>query len=169
MLDGRSEISIRKAKQADATQLAEVFRDSWHSAYRGIIPHVHLENMIRRRNADWWRRAFRTGDSLLVLEFDGRVRGYATFGAARGRRSDRGEIFELYLSPDYQGLGFGEHLFEASRAKLDESGLKGLIVWALAANEQAQDFYWRRGGRPIATVRELIGGERLEKIAFGWA
>ena len=46
--------------------------------------------------------------------------------------------------------------------------LNGLIVWALLDNTAACDFYWRRGGRPIASAFTRIGGERLEKVAFAW-
>ena len=41
-----------------------------------------------------------------------------------------------------------------------------LIVWSLADNQGALDFYWRRGGRPVAETVELIGGAKLKKIAF---
>ena len=30
------------------------------------------------------------------------------------------------------------------------------------------DFYWRRGGRPVASAFTKIGGARLEKVAFTW-
>ena len=46
--------------------------------------------------------------------------------------------------------------------------LSGLIVWALLDNTPACDFYWRRGGRPVASTFTKIGGERLEKVAFAW-
>ena len=46
--------------------------------------------------------------------------------------------------------------------------LNGLIVWALLENTAACDFYWRRGGRPIASAFTKIGGARLEKVAFAW-
>ena len=39
---------------------------------------------------------------------------------------------------------------------------------ALADNAGAIEFYWRRGGKPIAEVTELIGGAKLKKIAFEW-
>ena len=42
------------------------------------------------------------------------------------------------------------------------------IVWALLDNPAACDFYWRRGGRPVANAFTRIGGERLEKVAFAW-
>jgi GNAT superfamily N-acetyltransferase len=162
-------VKVRKGKLADAKSVAETFRQSWIQAYRGIIPHVHLENMIRRRGAEWWSSIIRSGDSLVVLEKAGTIIGYATLGFARTRGPYQGEIYELYIMPVYQGLGLGEHLFEACRANLDERRLKGLIVWALAENSMATDFYWRRGGRPVKQAFETIGGQKLEKIAFTWS
>ncbi len=169
MLGWRSEVRVRTGKLADASALAEVFRSSWQGAYRGIIPHLHLENMIRRRGTQWWMSTLRSGETLLVLEVKGKIAGYATLGTARGKGAYRGEIYEIYLAPVYQGLGLGEHLFEACRNRLDERGLKGLVIWALTENTQATDFYWRRGGRPVAKIREQIGGAKLEKIAFAWS
>ena len=168
MLESSAQVRIRRGKPSDAKALAAVFRDSWQLAYQAIIPHLHLESMIRRRGPEWWASAIRTGDNLLVLEVDRKVVGYATWGLARARGPCQGEIYELYLAPTYQGLGFGEHLFEACRHAIDQRKLKGLICWALAENTTAIGFYWRRGGRPIAQTFENIGGERLEKIAFGW-
>jgi ribosomal protein S18 acetylase RimI-like enzyme len=169
MLGSRSEIKIRKGKLADAKSLADTFRQSWIQAYRGIIPHLHLQNMIGRRGPEWWSGVVRGGDSLLVLEHAGKVAGYATIGFARTRGPYQGEIYELYVSPTYQGIGLGEHLFEACRYGLDQRRLRGLIVWALVDNTMATDFYWRRGGRPVGQTFELIGGAKLEKIAFGWS
>lgn len=168
MLQARSDVRVRKGAQRDAATLAEVFRQSWELAYRGIIPHLHLESMIRRRDKAWWQNATRGSDGLLVLDVAGVTAGYVTFGRARGRTKYQGEIYELYLSPSYQGLGFGEHLFEAARHALDERRLNGLVVWALTANTVAGDFYWRRGGRPIGKSHDKVGGLKLEKIAYGW-
>ncbi len=168
MLSASSKVRVRRAKLSDATVLSETFRSSWALAYRGIIPHLHLESIIRRRGVAWWRNSIRGEETILVLEVSGKVAGYATCGIARSKRQQRGEIYELYLAPVYQGLGFGEHLFEACRASLDQMNVNGLVVWALAANDGAIAFYWKRGGRPIAVTRERFGTTRLEKIAFTW-
>lgn len=169
MLGSSSTVRVRPGKLADAAGLADVFQDSWRHAYRGIIPHLHLESMIARRGRDWWVNALRADESVLVLELpDGRLAGYATCGIARARGMYEGEIYELYIRTDCQGLGFGERLFEACRATLDRRHLSGLVVWALSENTPASDFYWRRGGRPIARSWDRIGTARLEKIAFGW-
>ena len=168
MLQSRTEIRVRKGTQRDAALLADLFREAWELAYRGVIPHLHLESMIRRRDKRWWQNATKGSDGLLVLEVAGKLAGYVTFGRARGRGKVQGEIYELYLAPVYQGLGFGEHLFEAARHALDERRLNGLVVWALADNEAAGSFYWRRGGRPTAKIVDSVGGVKLAKIGYTW-
>lgn len=169
MIGSRSHVRVRRGKLADAKPLAGVFRESWQLAYRGIIPHLHLETMIRRRSSDWWRAMIRSGDTLFVLEVAGQVAGYATCGVARTRGAQQGEIYEIYLAPAYQGVGLGEYLFEACRHALDMRRLDGLVVWALADNEAAIDFYWRRGGRQVAQRADKIGGAKLAKLAFAWS
>jgi GNAT superfamily N-acetyltransferase len=168
MLGSHAKVRVRGGVAADAKALSRIFKDSWLLAYRGIIPHLHLDSMIRQRTPDWWRDTMKGGDGTLVLETGGTVAGYATLGASRHRGSYQGEIYELYLDPVYQGLGLGEHLFEGCRHALDMRKLNGLIVWALIDNTAACDFYWRRGGRPIASAFTRIGGARLEKVAFAW-
>lgn len=169
MLGSSTTLRIRKGRPADAAALADIFRDSWQSTYRGIIPSLHLETMIRKRGTEWWAAALKSGDTIYVVEIAGKPAGYATCGPARARGPFEGEIYELYLAPVYQGLGFGEHLFEACRGALDERRHRGLIVWALSANTPAIDFYWRRGGRPHGRAFDRIGGAKLEKIALVWA
>ena len=171
MLGSSSHIVVRRGRASDAKALAEIFRDSWRLAYAGVIPHQHLENMIQRRGPKWWTSAVRSRESLLVLSLAREVVGYATLGLSRTRGrigKAEGEIYEIYLSPIHQGLGLGEHLFEGSRHMLEIRGHAGLIVWSLADNPAAIDFYWRRGGRPIAETTENIGGAKLKKIAFEW-
>jgi ribosomal protein S18 acetylase RimI-like enzyme len=161
-------VRIRSARAADAKGLARIFKESWELAYRGMIPEAHLDRLVRRRDAEWWRTSLRSSERMLVIEVAGTLAGYATYGPARAKGAPQGEIYELYLSPVYQGLGFGEHLFEACRHMLDLRRLKGLVVWALLDNEAACNFYWRRGGRPKASTHEQFGDVKLEKIAFVW-
>ena len=168
MLGSSSDIKVRKSKPSDTAALAGIFAESWRLAYLGIIPATHLDELIRRRGANWWVSAMRAGEEILTLTFAGKIAGYATFGKVRARAPYRGEIYELYLAPTYQGLGFGEHLFEACRHSLDQKGLKGLLVWALKDNEGACDFYRRRGGRTVGRIAERMGTVQLQKVAFAW-
>ncbi len=163
-------ITIRRARRADAQDIAAVHDAAWRDAYRGLIPGRELERMIARRGPRWWDAAIARGSRLLVLDFADAIGGYASYGRNRVPSLPyHGEIFELYLAPQFQGLGFGRRLFEAVRADLVEHGYSTLLVWALADNDRALDFYERLGGKLIRSAPERFGPELRERIAFGFA
>ncbi len=163
-------VQVRPARPKDAPALASAYEEAWRGAYQGIIPHLSLERMIARRGLRWWEATLRKRPPLLVLDFGGEAAGYVTFGRCRlSRVPYQGEIFELYLHPTYQGLGFGERLFDAARTRLGEMRLRGLLVWALADNEAACGFYIQQGGKPMAEGAETFGETSLRKVAFAWA
>lgn len=161
-------ITIRRALPDDAPALARVHQEAWRTAYQGIIPHGALTRMIARRQPQWWTRAASYGEGLLVLEFDGQVQGYASFGQTRLRHSTTGEIFELYLAPVFQGAGLGKRLFLAARRALQDRGYSGLVVWALEENRTACEFYARLGGEPGLTAPERYGTVTLKRVAYFW-
>ncbi|WP_157016575.1 GNAT family N-acetyltransferase [Mesorhizobium xinjiangense] len=162
-------IDIRRAEETDAIAISEVHLEAWQGAYAGIIPHRALRAMINRRGPDWWSRAIRRASAILVVELGGEIAGYATLGRNRARElPQQGEIYELYLKPQYQGVGLGTSLFAAARERLARLGLKGLVVWALEENIGALDFYRGAGGRDIAEGVEVFDNKALKKLAFVW-
>jgi ribosomal protein S18 acetylase RimI-like enzyme len=162
-------IEIRRAKAADATDVAETHDEAWRTAYQGIIPGNELDKLINRRGPDWWDSAIRKGSRITVLQFGEQIAGYANYGRNRARSLFyEGEIYELYLRPEFQGLGFGRRLFSAARKDMMQSGLKSLVVWALSDNEPAIDFYRALGGRPVARSSERFGPKTLDKVAYAW-
>ena len=101
-------IEVRPAKAADAAAVASTHDEAWRSAYQGIIPGAELEKLINRRGPQWWDSAIRKGSRVSVLVFGDRIAGYANYGRNRARSLHfEGEIYELYLRPEFQGLGFG--------------------------------------------------------------
>ncbi|MFV0280045.1 MAG: GNAT family N-acetyltransferase [Rhodoblastus sp.] len=162
--------SIRSARSDDATAIAAVHDAAWREAYNGIIPGKTLASMINRRGPAWWMAAIRGGSRILVLEFDGQVVGYTSFGHNRvAAMPYAGEIFELYLVPEYQGLGFGGRLFAAARQELAAKGYLSTIVWALADNERALRFYENLGGAEVWRATERFGNDIRARVAFGFA
>lgn len=163
-------ITIRPARIGDAKEIAQVHDSAWRDAYRGIIPGRELERMIARRGPDWWQAAIRRGSRLMVLEFDETISGYASYGRNRlPSLPFGGEIFELYLAPEFQGLGFGRRLFESARKDLAEYGLDTTLVWALCDNERALGFYQHLGGKVSRRAAERFGDEERDRVAFGFA
>ena len=162
-------ITIRGARAEDAASIADVHDASWRDAYRGIIPGRELEKLVARRGPRWWQSAIERGSRLLVLDFDDQIGGYASFGRNRVPSLPyRGEIFELYLAPQFQGLGFGRRMFSAARRDLEEHGLGSVLVWALSDNERATSFYTRLGGRVIRRAEERFGDEMRRRSAFAF-
>jgi len=162
-------LDIRPAQPRDAVAVADVHALAWNNAYAGIIPHRALRAMIGRRDHRWWQRAIRRGTSMLVIDMDGIIAGYVTFGLNRARALPQdGEVYELYLRPEYQGIGLGSRLFSAARERLVGHGCSGMVVWALKDNHGALEFYQGKGGTPVAEGAETFDGQRLRKIAFVW-
>jgi ribosomal protein S18 acetylase RimI-like enzyme len=162
-------IEVRRAKPADATAIAATHDDAWRAAYQGIIPGPELDKLINRRGADWWDSAIRKGSRIAILVFGDVVAGYANYGRNRARSLYYdGEIYELYLRPEFQGLGFGRKLFSSARRDLNQSGLESLVVWALSDDEMAVEFYRTLGGRAVARSSERFGTKVLDKVAYAW-
>ena len=165
-------IEVRRAKPSDAPAIAATHDDAWRAAYQGIIPGAELEKLINRRGPDWWDSAIRKGSRIAMLAFGDYVAGYANYGRNRARSLYYdGEIYELYLRPEFQGLGFGRKLFTAARRDLAQSGLQSLVVWALSDNEPAVEILSRArrpgGGALLGAVRHQgarQGRLRLERL-----
>lgn len=160
-------ISIRRARSEDAAALSGVFDAAWREAYLGVIPGVALDRMMARRGPRWWLSTIGRGRPLVVLDVAETVAGYVSYGRCRDRSLPaEGEIDELYLAPEYQGLGFGTRLFRAVRNDLADRGVKRLAVWSLADNERARAFYARLGGKIVAETSERVCGSSLTKVAY---
>jgi len=163
-------IGVRRAEASDAEAITAVHDSAWRQAYDGLIPARELGRMITRRGAAWWSRAIRRGTGIVVIDVGGTVVGYATFGPNRARNLvQRGEIYEIYMRPEYQGVGLGTRLFLAARRELLRHGFDSAVVWALAENEGACRFYKNAGGRKVARGSERFGDTVLAKVAFAFA
>ena len=161
--------NTRRALKADAEAIASVHDLSWWNAYSGMVPHKALARMIQRRGAAWWNNAIERATVILVLEMQDRIVGYATIGRNRVKTLPfDGEIYEIYLLPEYQGVGLGAHLFLSALHELKRRDLSGTVVWVLEDNEPALQFYENAGGHRIAEGKESFDGKDLKKIAFSW-
>lgn len=164
------QIGVRRASSADASRIAAVHDAAWAQSYRGIIPGRDLDRMIARRGPQWWQRALDRHTAVLVLEVGGELRGYATVGPNRMRMLPfAGEIYEIYLEPEAQGLGFGRLLFAAAKAELRRYGLASFAVRVLAENDGARVFYERLGGTIAAETGERIGETTLPIVVYGFS
>ncbi len=159
-------IDVRPARPSDAIQLADTHAVAWREAYSGIIPAVTLERMIVRRSSPWWRDLLGRRP-VLVLDVGGTVAGYASFAPGNSRgHPNAAEVQELYLRPEYQGIGLGIRLFRAVLKRIKARGYSRVLIRALADNDRANDFYLHHGGKVVARTDETLGGRTLPCIWY---
>ncbi|WP_420413147.1 GNAT family N-acetyltransferase [Roseibium sp.] len=162
-------IDLRAARTADCKALAGIHNEAWLGAYRGVLHGLELQRMISRRGESWWRGALARGVNIKILAIADVPAGYATYGPCRLRNTKMdGEIYELYLKPEYQGLGFGRRLFEHIQKIFADRRASGIAVQVLSDNDPAKAFYQAIGGQLSGKSWHRVGGRRLELSIYVW-
>ncbi len=172
-----AEVGLRPARPGDAPAIARVHVETWRAAYAGIVPDTYLVAMTESKQALQWNNTIRSAvapEVVLVAESSdlpgGRIVGFGSCGRARkrpGAGPGGGEIFTLYVAPDWQGRGIGRRLLHGLLAKLKTGGLNEALVWVLSDNP-ARFFYEAMGARRAAERQERFAGVELEEAAYAW-
>lgn len=166
MSDGA--LNLRLARSGDAVPLARIYVEAWRDAYAAILPHRMLVNMSVELHAARLERAIRKS-AVLVAEMPRHgVIGLAGFGAARDRALGfDGEVYTLYVDPDFLGQGVGRALLHGAFAALQTRAFHSCVIWSHARNH-ACFFYQAMGGARVAERQVLLGGQEVGEVAFGW-
>ena len=77
-----------------------------------------------------------------------RVVGYAA------AHPEDGELYQLFVDPDYGGRGVGRMLLSAAHDALRAAGCEEAFLFTEERNERALAFYERAGYRPDGSSRE---------------
>ncbi len=164
-------LTIRLARPADAADIARVYIASWQDTYPDLIPHSFLCSMTLKGQKQRWETviARRSPDIVIVAEHPRHgVIGMASLGPARdsGLGFD-GEIYTLYVHPDYYGRGTGRALLQGAFIAMREKRFGSCVIWAHAQNN-ARYFYEAMGGKLIAERVVHMMGENMPEAGFGW-
>jgi GNAT superfamily N-acetyltransferase len=153
--------SIRPARPEDIPELLAMIRE--------LAAFEHLSHEVLATEADYETSLF--GDSpsagALLAEFDGAPVGYAihfsTFSSFLGRAGVWLE--DLYVRPDFRGLGLGKALLKAVGAVAAKRGA-GRYEWSvLDWNTNAIELYQRMGGRIMDEWRIVrLTGDELANL-----
>jgi len=167
-------IFLRPARSGDAAAIAKVHVETWRAAYAGIVPDTYLVSLTEAKQASMWNNTIRCAtapEAVLAAESPdvpgGGIVGFGSCGSARGQ-SGSGEIFTLYVAPDWQGQGIGRLLLEALFGRLHEAGLSQAMLWVLSGNP-SRFFYEALGGHRIAERTERFAGIDLAEAGYAWS
>ena len=161
-----------------------VRRVSWRVAYAGLIGQSYIDRATAVpsgiSHSAPWRRTLVAVDEGAPTVVGCTVVGYTAFGPERsglapqpGRgRADRlpltlaglageaGEVYAIYVAPDWWSTGTGRLLMEAAVASLVSAGYRRAVLWVLDTNARARRFYEKAGWAPdgAANTMEGLGG-----------
>jgi hypothetical protein len=163
---------IRSATPLDGPAIAAVRVTSWRGAYRGTVPDSYLEKMPSNES-QWCKLASggEPGTELLVCEADGRIVGFACYGAARPPHFDySGELHATYFLPEAIGKGYGAATMLEAIKRLKRLGHDDMMLWVMENNTRGRRFYESFGGVEIASSRQSfeIDGKTIWEVAYGF-
>jgi GNAT superfamily N-acetyltransferase len=147
-VSARARLRFRPAGAEDAASVAWLHAESWRRHYRGAYSDAFLDGDVLADRVALWSRLLREGDAgrhTVLAEEPGLV-GFAHVVFDEDRRW--GALLEnLHVARGHQRLGVGSRLLALSAAAVAAHGGRGLYLWVLEQNRDAQAFYTSRGGR----------------------
>jgi ribosomal protein S18 acetylase RimI-like enzyme len=163
------EITIRAARPFDARAVARLDVETWRTTYAGVLSTDYLVGLSQRRRELGWMHAIMRAprDVRVAVDAAGEVVGFGSCGPNRGDRGFAGEVFTLYVAPDWQNRGIGRRLLIALFGRLVASGRRSAIIWVLRDNP-SRFFYARLGGREVSRKSLPVGGASIEAAGYGW-
>ena len=162
-------IMIRPARPADARAIARLDVETWRTTYAGMLSTSYLLGLSERRRELGWRGVIlrEPRDVRVAVEPEGAIIGFGSCGPNRGDRFFSGEVFTLYVAPDWQNQGIGRRLMVALFRRLVASGRRSAIVWVLRDNP-SRFFYERLGAHHVSRKALPVGGAAIDAVAYGW-
>ncbi len=158
---------IRPAVVGDADALGRIHVRSWQVGYKGVFEREFLDGLDIQARADWFRRVISKGTLVLTADFEGDPVGFAMVGPARVGDDDWGEVFSIYVDPDFWGEGYGFRLLTAAEAELSDEGFERGLLWVLGSNTRARLFYERQDWDLSRQIKlEQIGGVQVNEVRY---
>ncbi|MDN5549746.1 MAG: GNAT family N-acetyltransferase [Brevibacterium sp.] len=159
-----TDFRVRRARVADAAQIADVHIAAWTAAYRGIMADEVLDSLnLERQTAGWTRNLSAEANpmSTLIIEADGgdppaeaHVLGFGGVCPPRDTaevldqlpdHSSLGQLAAINLHPDAFGTGAGAILLHALEDELRAMGFAHAYLMVAEGNERAMRFYTKHG------------------------
>lgn len=151
-------VRIEEATSEDADDICRICITSWRETYADILPDEYIEANDRvryepERIAGQIEESDGTVGWLLALDGEESEEGEphetneTVLGVIRGERLEPGvgEVFSLYIHPDWQGEGVGSRLLTALTERQRERGVTEQLVYVFAEHDDAIGFYESKG------------------------
>ena len=160
---------IRYADINDSKTLGEIHSKSWKSAYKGILSNEILENITVEKRQKYFEKALSDGweEDAIIFNDDEAV-GLICIGKCRDtdKPNTCGEIWGIYLLPEYWNNGIGSELINWGLNELKKRNYDKVTLWVLEENINERKFYEKVGFKHDGTVKEITIGKKLNECRY---
>jgi GNAT superfamily N-acetyltransferase len=149
-----NKIKIRSIKRSDAEQVGQMIQ-GMAQYLRGLGDNTDFQFNAKSFLRDGFgrHRAFYG----FIVETDSKAAGYSLYHD--GYDTDKGYrivyLADLYVCPEYRGMGLGRQLIEAVQNDAKKRGAKKMFWTVYAPNNDARQFYWHIGARYSTDMLEM--------------
>ncbi|CAL61037.1 putative Acyl-CoA N-acyltransferase (Nat) [Herminiimonas arsenicoxydans] len=167
-----TEITFRPATADDAAAIAALRVDSWRATYRGVMPDAYLDGMRAEESATMWSQVLLANVptiSIFVAVAGDEIVGFAAGMLLMPAKFElNAELTAIYLKPIAQRGGVGRRLLALVAGALQQQGASGLLVWVIADNQAARQFYEQLGAELLIEQPFTWDGLNLMEAGYGW-
>ena len=161
---------IRDANLEDIPEVAKLHVDSWNNTYKGIIEQDYLDSM--KKNLD--KRIERMKEEfhlrkMIVATINDEIVAFSEFILSNEFSKDLDiecELCGLYVKNEYLKSGIGTQLFDYVRNIFIKNHKKKMGLWCVEENNNAINFYQKKGGVVTAKKKFTLAGKEYSEVAL---
>lgn len=142
---------VRRPREGEAAQLAQVHITAWKQAYQGLLPDRFWNDQALAGRIQMWSNVLADQgyrSNARVAEVDGETAGIAMTGQADDADVEV-ELYLIYLLAEHYGSGAAEALLT------ELVGERSASLWVFRNNPRARSFYEKHGFRADGAERDL--------------
>ena len=165
-----AEVKYREATLADCEEVARVHVLAWQGSFLGILPQSFLDRMSALQRAEAFSQGFAAPFyTMYVAEVPGSgIVGFADFGDPRGEiYGYDGELYSIYILPEFQRRGIGQKLFELGVRFLLKNDRRSMYLLTLEVSPY-RCFYYKLGGQVVRQKQIHIDGLAYTELIYAW-
>lgn len=128
---------VKTNRKSDFDSIRNVYYRTWTYSYVGLVPQALLDNIDPKAT---WHPETRLNNTLVAIQ-DNKIIGVCTYGPARRPKyAGLGEIYSLYVLPEFQHHGIGQELFKQALSILEKQFDETYLI-VLKNNLASRAFY----------------------------
>jgi len=163
---------IRRGRNDEAMNLAELHVKVWRATYGDLAPKRAIELLDPAKRLPYWTAATaetEPGRGVWVADDGADVLGVVSVGKSDlSIYQGRAELKHLYVVNGAQGQGLGEKLLDTAITQCKAAGDSGLGLAVVKQNKRARGFYQKMGGVEVSNFIDPGPLWRSENILVVW-